>query len=125
MRTTADSQQSTLNSQLPQFPTLSPQPSTLNFLIVPLVLSTPAGVVESLPTCKTTVPVAKHDHSVAVALADPSDLDVVDTLQRLLSADIELRVATEEDIEAALAKGPRRGPKPETDEESVVEEEAA
>ena len=29
------------------------------------------------------------------------------------------------EIEAALAKGPRRGPKPDTDEESVVEEEAA
>jgi CarD family transcriptional regulator len=29
------------------------------------------------------------------------------------------------EIEAALAKGPRRGPKPEADEESVVEEEAA
>ncbi len=51
-----------------------------------------------------TVPVGKHDHSIAVALADPSDLDVVDTLQRLLNADIELRVATEEDIEAALKK---------------------
>src|ERR1700742_4416977 len=29
------------------------------------------------------------------------------------------------EIEAALAKGPRRGPKPEADEEAVVEEEAA
>ena len=29
------------------------------------------------------------------------------------------------EIEAALAKGPRRGPKPEADDESVVEEEAA
>jgi len=50
------------------------------------------------------VPVAKHDHSIAVALSDPSDLDVVDTLQRLLNADIELRVATDEDIDAALNK---------------------
>ena len=48
------------------------------------------------------VPVAKHDHTIAIALADPSDLDVVDTLQRLLNADIELRVATDEDIETAL-----------------------
>jgi general secretion pathway protein E/type IV pilus assembly protein PilB len=51
-----------------------------------------------------TIPVAKHDHTVAVALADPSDLDVVDTLQRLLNADIELRVATDEDIDHALNK---------------------
>ena len=50
------------------------------------------------------VPVAKHEHTVVVALADPSDLDVVDTLQRLLNSDIELRVATEEDIDNALNK---------------------
>jgi general secretion pathway protein E/type IV pilus assembly protein PilB len=50
------------------------------------------------------VPVAKHEHTVVVALADPSDLDVVDTLQRLLNADIELRVATDEDIDNALNK---------------------
>jgi type IV pilus assembly protein PilB len=35
------------------------------------------------------VPVAKHDHTIAVALADPSDLDVMDTLQRLVNADVE------------------------------------
>jgi general secretion pathway protein E/type IV pilus assembly protein PilB len=50
------------------------------------------------------IPVAKHDKVIAVALADPSDLDVVDTLQRLLNADIELRVATDEDIDGALNK---------------------
>jgi len=50
------------------------------------------------------VPVSKHDHTLAVALADPSDLDVVDTLQRLLNADIELRVATDEDIDNTLSK---------------------
>jgi general secretion pathway protein E/type IV pilus assembly protein PilB len=50
------------------------------------------------------VPVSKHDHTIAVALADPSDLDVVDTLQRLLNADIELRVATDEDIDNTLSK---------------------
>jgi type IV pilus assembly protein PilB len=50
------------------------------------------------------IPVARHDHTVALALADPSDLDVVDTLQRLLSADVELRVATDDDIDHALNK---------------------
>ena len=50
------------------------------------------------------VPVSKHDHSVAVALADPSDLDTIDSLQRMVNAEIELRVATDEDIEAALNK---------------------
>jgi type IV pilus assembly protein PilB len=48
------------------------------------------------------IPVAKQDKVIAVALADPSDLDVVDTLQRLLKTDIELRVATDDDIDAAL-----------------------
>jgi general secretion pathway protein E/type IV pilus assembly protein PilB len=50
------------------------------------------------------VPVSKHDHAIAVALADPSDLDTIDSLQRTVNAEIELRVATEEDIEAALNK---------------------
>ena len=50
------------------------------------------------------VPVGKHDHSIAVALGDPSDLDVVDTLTRLLNAEIEVRVATDEDIDNALNK---------------------
>ncbi len=50
------------------------------------------------------VPVSKHDHSIAVALADPSDLDAIDSLQRMVNSEIELRVATEEDIEAALNK---------------------
>src|SRR5580658_8632482 len=44
------------------------------------------------------IPVAKHDHTIAIALADPSNLDTVDTLQRMVNADIELRVATDEDI---------------------------
>ena len=36
--------------------------------------------------------------------ADPSNLDTVDTLQRMINADIELRVATDEDINHALNK---------------------
>jgi general secretion pathway protein E/type IV pilus assembly protein PilB len=50
------------------------------------------------------VPVAKHDHTIAVALADPSNLDTIDTLQRMMNSDIELRVATDEDIDNALSK---------------------
>jgi type IV pilus assembly protein PilB len=50
------------------------------------------------------VPVYKHGNSLAVALTDPSDLDTIDTLHHLLKAEIEIRVATEEDIDAALAK---------------------
>ena len=50
------------------------------------------------------VPVFKHDNSVTVALADPSDLDTIDSLSHLLHAEVELRVASEPDIEAALSK---------------------
>ncbi|MDE3099758.1 MAG: Flp pilus assembly complex ATPase component TadA [Verrucomicrobiota bacterium] len=50
------------------------------------------------------VPVLKTDNKVAVAIADPSDLNTIDTLTHLLGAEIDLRVASEEDIEAALTK---------------------
>ncbi|HUR45997.1 MAG TPA: ATPase, T2SS/T4P/T4SS family [Candidatus Saccharimonadales bacterium] len=50
------------------------------------------------------VPVYKHGNNLAVAMTDPSDLDTIDTLHHLLKAEIEIRVATDEDIEAALAK---------------------
>ena len=50
------------------------------------------------------VPVFKHDNTVTVALADPSDLDTIDSLGHLLHAEVELRVASESDIEAALSR---------------------
>jgi general secretion pathway protein E/type IV pilus assembly protein PilB len=50
------------------------------------------------------VPVYKNDNHVTVALADPSDLDTIDSLSHLLRADIDLRVASEADIEAGLNK---------------------
>ena len=50
------------------------------------------------------VPVSKHNNSIAIALADPSDLDAIDSLQRMINAEIELRVSTDEEIEAALNK---------------------
>jgi type IV pilus assembly protein PilB len=50
------------------------------------------------------VPVFKHDNVLTVALADPSDLDTIDSLGHLLRAEIDLRVASEGDIETALNK---------------------
>jgi type IV pilus assembly protein PilB len=50
------------------------------------------------------IPVFKTDDKVAVAIADPSDLNTIDSLTHLLNAEIELRVASEQDIEAALSK---------------------
>ena len=50
------------------------------------------------------IPVFKGDGKVAVATSDPSDLNTTDTLAHLLNAEIELRVASEQDIESALNK---------------------
>src|SRR5712692_5259084 len=50
------------------------------------------------------VPVFKHEGSLTVALADPSDLDTIDSLTHLLRMEINLQVASEADIEAALSK---------------------
>jgi general secretion pathway protein E/type IV pilus assembly protein PilB len=50
------------------------------------------------------IPVFKTEEKVAVAIADPSDLNTIDSLTHLLNAEIELRVASEPDIEAALNK---------------------
>jgi type IV pilus assembly protein PilB len=50
------------------------------------------------------IPVFKSDGKVGIAIADPSDLNTLDTLQHLLHAEIEPRVASEPDIEAALTK---------------------
>jgi type IV pilus assembly protein PilB len=50
------------------------------------------------------VPVFKHDNSLTVALADPSDLDTIDSLTHLLHLEVNLQVASEPDIEAALGR---------------------
>ena len=52
------------------------------------------------------IPVSRQPdtNTITVALSDPSDLDTVDSLTHLLHADIELKVASEEDVEAALNK---------------------
>src|SRR6266498_2000200 len=50
------------------------------------------------------VPVYKHDNSLKVAIADPSDLATIDSLTHLLNAEIILQVASEAEIEAALSK---------------------
>ena len=50
------------------------------------------------------VPVFKGEDELAVAIADPSDINTIDSLTHLLRVKIELRVATEAEIEAALNK---------------------
>ncbi len=41
---------------------------------------------------------------MALAISDPSDINTIDTLGHMFSAEIEPRVASESDIEAALNK---------------------
>jgi len=71
-------------------------------------LQVPDDVIATIPRHIArkyrVVPVFKHDNSVTVAIADPSDLDTIDSLAHLLHAEVELRVASESDIEAALSK---------------------
>jgi len=50
------------------------------------------------------VPVYQHDGGLTIAMSDPSDLATLDTLQHLLHTDLQLQVASEADIEAALSK---------------------
>jgi general secretion pathway protein E/type IV pilus assembly protein PilB len=64
-----------------------------------------AAVPRQMAKRYRAVPVSKHDHTLAVAVADPSELEVMDTLQRMVNAEtIEWRVATDEDIDNALNK---------------------
>jgi len=49
------------------------------------------------------VPVGQSDiGSVVVALSDPSDIDAVDGLRHALNRDVELRVTSSQDLEAAI-----------------------
>lgn len=50
------------------------------------------------------VPVGKSGDKVIVAISDPSDLNAIDSLTHLLNAEIEIRVAAEDDIAEALNK---------------------
>lgn len=50
------------------------------------------------------VPVYRNGNAVTVAVSDPSDLDSIDSLRHSLNMDVELRVASEEDIDGAIEK---------------------
>ena len=50
------------------------------------------------------VPIFRHGKSITLAVSDPSDLDTIDSLQHLLKSDVDIRVATEEAIDAAITR---------------------
>jgi general secretion pathway protein E/type IV pilus assembly protein PilB len=65
-----------------------------------LISSVPRNVAKRY----RVVPVFRHGNHLTVALADPSDLNTIDSLQHILRAELDLRVASDEDIDAALKK---------------------
>jgi general secretion pathway protein E/type IV pilus assembly protein PilB len=50
------------------------------------------------------IPVFRHGNHLTVALSDPSDLGTIDSLHHILKMEIEVRVATDAEIDAALEK---------------------
>ena len=69
------------------------------------------------------IPIFRDENTVTVAVSDPSDLDTIDSLHHLLHADIQIKVASEEDIEAALGKyyGGRTGKENEAINKTILE----
>lgn len=63
-----------------------------------------AAVPRHIAKKYNVVPVAVHEGTVTVAISDPSDLDTIDSLTHLLNKQLELRVATPEDIETAIGR---------------------
>jgi type IV pilus assembly protein PilB len=70
------------------------------------------------------VPVYRHDNSVTVALADPSDIATIDTLGHLLNSEVTVQVASDVDIENALSKyyGGRSGAGGESAVDKAIQE---
>ncbi|MBI5388236.1 MAG: Flp pilus assembly complex ATPase component TadA [Verrucomicrobia bacterium] len=48
------------------------------------------------------LPLYKHGSNLAVVVSDPSDLNTIDTLNHLLNAEIDVKVAPDEELDAAL-----------------------
>jgi len=65
-----------------------------------LISSMPRNVAKKY----RAIPVYRHGNHLSVAISDPSDLNTIDSLQHILRVEVDLRVASDEDIEAALKK---------------------
>ena len=63
-----------------------------------------AAVPREIAKKYRVIPVFKSEGKLALAIADPSDLNTIDSLAHLLRAEIEVRVASEPEIEAALTR---------------------
>ena len=65
-----------------------------------LISSVPRNVAKRY----RVVPVYRHGNHLAVALSDPSDLNTIDSLQHILRAELDVKVASDDEIDAALKK---------------------
>jgi len=63
-----------------------------------------AAVPRTVARKYRVVPVFLHEGTITVAIADPSDIATIDALGHVLNADVQVQVASEEDIENALSK---------------------
>jgi len=63
-----------------------------------------AAVPRNVARKYRAVPVFLHEGTITVAMADPSDISAIDALGHVLNADVQVQVASEEEIEAALSK---------------------
>lgn len=67
----------------------------------------PKEVIDSVPRHIArrykAIPVFRHNGTLAMAISDPTDLDIVDSLHYALKCEIEPMVAPKEEIEEALA----------------------
>src|SRR5690242_13411262 len=52
----------------------------------------------------SVVPILKDENGIKIAIADPSDLDTIDSLRHSLGLQVEMAVASPDDIESALGK---------------------
>ncbi len=63
-----------------------------------VIKACPRNVVKQF----NVVPVFNDEHTITVALSDPSNLDVIDGLHHVLHKQVETRVASESQIQAAI-----------------------
>lgn len=58
----------------------------------------------TIATLYRVIPIEERNGTISVAMADPTNINNIDNLERLLDRNIEVQLATPDDIRAALAK---------------------
>jgi type IV pilus assembly protein PilB len=76
----------------------------VNLADLPIADDVIAAVPRHVARKYRVIPVFRHDNSLTVAISDPSDIATIDALGHVLSADVQVQVASEQDIENGLSK---------------------